>query len=75
MIYCIYMYIMKFYSVLAIVNKSSVLVNTLEMYLSKLKLFSVGSICSIAASADGLLFCSVASDKSLKVFDVINFGK
>lgn len=33
----------------------------------------LGSICCTAASVDGLLFCSVASDKSLKVFDVVNF--
>ncbi|XP_028401226.1 peptidylprolyl isomerase domain and WD repeat-containing protein 1-like [Dendronephthya gigantea] len=33
----------------------------------------LGSICCTAASVDGLLFCSVANDKSLKVFDVVNF--
>lgn len=36
--------------------------------------FPSGAICCAAASEDGLLFCSVANDKSLKVFDVINFG-
>ena len=35
---------------------------------------SIGTICCTAASVDGLLFCSVASDKSVKVFDVVNFG-
>ena len=29
----------------------------------------------IAASADGQIMCSTAEDKSLKVFDVINFGE
>ncbi|XP_048581177.1 peptidylprolyl isomerase domain and WD repeat-containing protein 1 isoform X3 [Nematostella vectensis] len=33
----------------------------------------LGSIQGISASADGQLLCSVASDKSMKVFDVINF--
>ena len=29
----------------------------------------------IAASADGQIMCSTAEDKSLKVFDVVNFGE
>lgn len=34
-----------------------------------------GAIQCIAASADGQVMCSTAVDKSLKVFDVMNFGK
>ena len=34
-----------------------------------------GVIHCIAASADGQIMCSTAEDKSLKVFDVVNFGK
>ena len=29
----------------------------------------------MSVSADGMLLCTTADDKSLKVFDVINFGK
>ena len=29
----------------------------------------------VSVSADGLLFCTAAEDKSLKIFDVINFGE
>ena len=36
---------------------------------------SVGTIHCIAASVDGQVMCSTAEDKSLKVFDVVNFGK
>ena len=32
-------------------------------------------IYCIAASADGQIMCSTAEDKSLKVFDVVNFGE
>ena len=35
----------------------------------------VGVIHCIAASTDGQIMCSTAEDKSLKVFDVVNFGK
>ena len=34
-----------------------------------------GVIQCIAVSADGQLLCSTADDKSMKVFDVINFGE
>ena len=34
-----------------------------------------GAIQCIATSTDGQLMCSCADDKSLKVFDVVNFGK
>ena len=34
-----------------------------------------GAVTDISISADGLLFASAADDKSLKVFDVVNFGK
>ena len=34
-----------------------------------------GRVLDVAASKDGLLVCSVSDDRSLKVFDVINFGK
>ena len=37
--------------------------------------FYIGSIESVSTSCDGALFASVGSDKALKVFDVINFGK
>ena len=29
----------------------------------------------MSMSADGMLLCTTADDKSLKVFDVLNFGK
>ena len=35
---------------------------------------TVGAIADVSASADGLLYCTVAADKALKVFDVVNFG-
>ena len=28
----------------------------------------------VAASYDGLYLCTIADDRSLKVFDVVNFG-
>ena len=34
-----------------------------------------GGIKDISASASGELCCTVAEDKIMKVFDVINFGK
>ena len=34
----------------------------------------VGAIEDVSASADGLLYCTIAADKALKVFDVMNFG-
>lgn len=34
-----------------------------------------GKIVDVAVSADGMLLCTTADDKSLKVFDVINFGE
>ena len=34
----------------------------------------LGKIVSMATSADGLHLCTAAEDKSLKIFDVINFG-
>ena len=37
--------------------------------------FNAGMIHCIAASADGQIMCSTAEDKSLKVFDVVNFGE
>ena len=30
---------------------------------------------SMSVSADGMLLCTTADDKSLKVFDVLNFGR
>lgn len=36
---------------------------------------TTGAIHCIAASSDGQVMCSTAEDKSLKVFDVVNFGK
>lgn len=35
----------------------------------------IGNIVSISVSADGLLLATIAVDKALKVFDVINFGE
>lgn len=35
---------------------------------------SVGRITAVAVTRDGLLLCTAAEDKALKVFDVINFG-
>lgn len=35
----------------------------------------LGAIQDLAANSSGTFLCSVSSDKSLKVFDVINFGK
>ena len=29
----------------------------------------------MSVSADGMLLCTTADDKSLKVFDVLNFGR
>ena len=36
---------------------------------------NVGKIESMAASCDGFLLNTTSDDKSLKIFDVINFGK
>ena len=36
---------------------------------------STGKVMGMSASSDGLLLCTISDDKSLKVFDVINFGK
>lgn len=33
----------------------------------------LGKVMGMSASADGLLLCTISDDKSLKVFDVINF--
>ncbi|XP_071952019.1 peptidylprolyl isomerase domain and WD repeat-containing protein 1-like [Antedon mediterranea] len=33
----------------------------------------LGSIVSICVSSDGLLLCTISDDKTLKVFDIINF--
>lgn len=35
----------------------------------------LGAVTALAATCKGNLLCSVSNDKSLKVFDVINFGK
>ena len=35
----------------------------------------VGKVMGMSASSDGLLLCTISDDKSLKVFDVINFGE
>ena len=34
-----------------------------------------GKIVDVSVSADGMLLCTTADDKSLKVFDVLNFGE
>ncbi|CAG7716905.1 unnamed protein product, partial [Allacma fusca] len=35
----------------------------------------LGNIQAITINSTGTLLCSVSSDKSLKVFDVVNFGE
>ena len=35
----------------------------------------VGSIADMSASPNGELLATVAEDKALKVFDIVNFGK
>lgn len=35
----------------------------------------LGAVTALASNCKGSLLCSVSNDKSLKVFDVINFGK
>ncbi len=34
-----------------------------------------GNIQDVAGSDNGELFCTISDDKSLKVFDIVNFGK
>ena len=44
-------------------------------HLAIMSLFILSAaIEDVSASSDGLLYCSVAADKALKVFDVVNFG-
>ena len=38
-------------------------------------MFISGTIQDLSASSSGELCCSVADDKTMKVFDVINFGE
>src|SRR5271169_3916012 len=35
----------------------------------------LGPVTSVSVSADGLIFVSASSDKTIKIFDVVNFGK
>lgn len=35
----------------------------------------LGNIQDVAVNSSGTLLCTVSNDKSLKVFDVVNFGK
>ena len=35
----------------------------------------IGAIQDMAASCNGELCCTVADDKTMKVFDVVNFGQ
>lgn len=35
----------------------------------------LGAVQDLAANSSGTFLCSVSSDKSLKVFDVVNFGR
>ena len=35
----------------------------------------LGPITSVSVSADGTIFVSASSDKTVKIFDVANFGK
>jgi len=34
----------------------------------------LGPVSCVSASADGTMFASASNDKSVKIFDVINFG-
>ena len=34
----------------------------------------LGPVTSVAVSADGSIFVSASSDKTVKIFDVVNFG-
>jgi peptidylprolyl isomerase domain and WD repeat-containing protein 1 len=34
----------------------------------------LGPVTSVSVSADGLIFVSASSDKTVKIFDVVNFG-
>lgn len=36
---------------------------------------NLGSITALSVNIQGTLLCSTSNDKSLKVFDVVNFGK
>ena len=49
--------------------------STLASTLYPLSFSLSGKIVDVAVSADGMLLCTTADDKSLKVFDVLNFGK
>ena len=53
------------------------LIKILEITFPRVSWFSLclGKIVDVAVSADGMLLCTTANDKSLKVFDVINFGE
>lgn len=35
----------------------------------------LGNIQDVAVNAMGTLFCTISNDQSIKVFDVVNFGK
>ena len=35
----------------------------------------LGKVVGMATSSDGLLLCTVSDDKSMKVFDIVNFGE
>jgi len=35
----------------------------------------LGNIQCVSVNGTGSLFCTVSNDKSVKVFDVVNFGK
>ena len=35
----------------------------------------LGKVADMATSSDGLLLCTVSDDKSMKVFDIVNFGE
>jgi len=34
----------------------------------------IGPVTSVSVSADGTIFVSASSDKTVKIFDVVNFG-
>ena len=34
-----------------------------------------GNIQDVSGSDNGELYCTISDDKSLKVFDIVNFGK
>ncbi len=47
----------------------------LFFHLKEELIFSSGTIADMAVSNNGELCCTVSDDKTMKVFDVVNFGE